>query len=146
MSAPHPVSPNYAESYSRAWTSDPLALLQFFAPEGSYTDVAMNSTYRGHDDIARFHRWMLKFAPDSVVEFGDGCAAGGRLYLDWVWSGSFRGSLRLPRGSIVEGTGQSFSVAGVAACRYDDDGKLLSHRDYWDLQTMLAQLGESGGA
>jgi steroid delta-isomerase-like uncharacterized protein len=141
MSQPHPSDADFADAYSRAWTSEPVGPLKFFAPHGSYIDVAMNATYTGREEIARFHRWMLKFAPDSAIAFSDGCAADGRLYLQWVWSGTFEGALRLPDGSSVESTGAKFSVPGVAACRYATDGKLLSHRDYWDLSTMLRQVG-----
>ena len=141
MTHPHPSDAGFADAYSRAWTSEPARLLDFFAPDGTYTDVPMNATYTGREEIARFHRWMLKFAPDSVIEFSDACAADGRLYLGWVWSGTFEGALRLPDGSSVESTGAKFSVPGVAACRYAADGKLLSHRDYWDLYTVLRQVG-----
>lgn len=141
MSQPHPADADFADAYSRAWTSEPDGLLEFFTPDGSYIDVAMDATYTGREEIARFHRWMLKFAPDSAIAFSDACAADGRLYLQWVWSGTFEGALRLPDGSSVESTGAKFSVPGVAACRYAADGKLKSHRDYWDLSTVLKQVG-----
>jgi steroid delta-isomerase-like uncharacterized protein len=141
MTHPHPADADFAAAYSQAWTSEPGQLIDFFAPNGSYTDVAMGATYHGHDEITRFHRWMLKFAPDSAIEFTDACAGGGRLYLQWIWSGTFEGSLRLPDGASVEATGAKFSVPGVAACQYAADGKLLSHRDYWDLGTVLRQVG-----
>jgi steroid delta-isomerase-like uncharacterized protein len=141
MTRPHPRDAGFAPAYSRAWTSEPAELLDFFAPNGTYTDVAMDATYTGRDEIARFHRWMLKFAPDSVIEFGYGCAADGRLYLEWVWSGTFEGALRLPDGSSVQSTGANFSVPGAAACRYAANGELLSHCDYWDLSTVLRQVG-----
>jgi hypothetical protein len=136
----HPTDPGFSAAYSRAWTSKPIELLEFFATEGSYTDVAMDATYTGRDEIGRFHRWMLKFAPDSVIEFSDACACDGRLYLEWVWGGTFEGTLRLPDGSSVQSTGAHFSVPGVAACRYANNGELLSHCDYWDLRGMLTQV------
>lgn len=141
MTRPHPTSSDFAAAYSQAWTSQLDELLDFFTPDGSYTDVAIGTTYQGREEIARFHRWMLKFAPDSVIEFSDACAGDGRLYLEWVWSGTFDGSLRLPDGSSVQSTGAHFAVPGVAACHYGADGKLLSHRDYWDLGTVLRQVG-----
>jgi SnoaL-like domain len=137
---PHPSAPGFADAYSRAWTSQPIELLNFFTPDGSYTDVAMGATYSGREEIARFHRWMLKFAPNSLIEFSDSCAVDGQLYLQWVWSGTFEGALRLPDGSSVRSTGANFSVPGVAACRYVPNGQLLSHRDYWDLGTVLRQV------
>jgi steroid delta-isomerase-like uncharacterized protein len=137
----HPADADFAAAYSRAWTSDPVELLEFFAPGGSYTDVAMGTTYNGREEIAQFHRWMLNFAPDSAIEFSDTCALDGQLYLKWLWSGTFEGALRLPDGSSVKSTGSNFSVPGVAACRYAPNGQLLSHRDYWDLSTLLRQVG-----
>jgi steroid delta-isomerase-like uncharacterized protein len=141
MTPSHPADADFAAAYSRAWTSEPVELLDFFAPEASYTDVAFDATYNGREEIARFHRWMLKFAPNSAIEFSDACAVDGRLYLQWVWSGTFEGTLRLPDGSTLRSTGANFTVPGVAACRYAANGELLNHCDYWDLSTMLRQVG-----
>jgi len=140
MMIPHPTDAGFAQAYGEAWTSDPVRLADFFTPEGTYTDVAMNTTYTGRGEIGRFHRWMLKFAPDSVIDFSDACASDGQVYLQWIWSGTFHGTLRLADGKTLEPTGRPFSVPGVAACRYGTDGKLLSHRDYWDLATVLHQV------
>jgi steroid delta-isomerase-like uncharacterized protein len=143
MTPPHPSDADFAAAYSQAWTSQPVELLDFFTPDGSYTDVAMAATYYGRAEIARFHRWMLKFAPDSAIEFSDACPCDGRLYLRWVWSGTFHGALRLPDGSSVQSTGAKFSVPGIAACRYAADGELQSHRDYWNVSALLTQVGAS---
>ncbi|MER5538885.1 hypothetical protein [Streptomyces mirabilis] len=37
---------------------------------------------------------------------------------------------------MIEPTGARFSVPGIAGCA---DGRLLSHRDFWDLATVLDQ-------
>jgi steroid delta-isomerase-like uncharacterized protein len=140
MTIPHPTDAGFATAYGEAWTSDPVRLLDFFTSDGTYTDVTMNTTYAGREEIGRFHRWMLKFAPDSVIDFSDACANDGQVYLQWIWSGTFHGALRLADGKTLEPTGRPFSVPGVAACRYGTDGKLLSHRDYWDLATVLRQV------
>ena len=111
------------------------------SPGFSRGEDVKNATYTGREEIARFHRWMLKFAPDSVITFSDACAADARLYLRWIWSGTFGGALRLPDGSSVQSTGANFSIPGVAACRSDANGELLSHCDYWDLNTLLSRIG-----
>lgn len=141
MTTPHPTDPNFAKAYSAAWSTDSEKLLKFFAPEGTYTDVAMDGTYQGHEEIARFHRFMLRFASDSLIEFGDTHATDGRLCSNWVWSGSFNGPLRLRSGKLIDATGTQFSVPGVAVCKYDESGKLTSHDDFWDLATVLDQAG-----
>lgn len=142
MTTPHPTDDldRYAAAYSTAWTEDPAGLLEFFDPAGTYADMAMGTTYTGRDEIQRFHRWMLKFAPDSVIEFCAPAAQHGVLYLEWLWEGSFEGSLQLADGSLIPSNGQRFSVPGIAACRFGEDGKLTSHRDFWDITQMISQL------
>nr|WSZ21054.1 ester cyclase [Streptomyces canus] len=125
-------------------TSDTGSLCEFFVDEGTYTDVAMGTTYKGHENIRRFQRFMLGFTADSVIEFGALLAADGRLYAEWLWSGSFSGPLRLRSGRVIEPTGARFGVAGIASCTYGADGKLISHRDYWGLATVLDQAAAAG--
>jgi hypothetical protein len=143
MNAPRPTDDldAFTDAYSTAWTTNPIGLLEFFESGGSYTDMAMGTTYEGHEGILRFHRWMLKFAPDSVIDFFAPAIRDGVLYLEWLWSGSFEGALRLPDGCLIPSNGQSFGVPGIAACRYGTDGEPSSHRDFWDAAQLTAQLG-----
>ncbi|WP_155948599.1 hypothetical protein [Mycobacterium sp. URHB0044] len=46
----------------------------------------------------------------------------------------------MPDGALIPSNGQRFEVPGVASCRHDADGKLMSHRDFWDAGQMIAQL------
>lgn len=140
---PHPADADYPDAYGRAWTHDPDLLTEFFTPDGTYTDVAMRGTYRGRDEIQRFHRWMLTFSPDSLIVFTEPAVADGRAYFEWTWSGSITGPLRLPSGGSVDAAGKQFSVTGIGACRYDDHGLLTSHRDFWDVGLLVDQLGDT---
>lgn len=144
-SIPHPTDATYAAAYSKAWTEDPDHLVDYFAEDGTYTDVAMSGTYRGRDGIQRFHRWMLKFSPDSVIDFSSPAVQEDRLYLEWTWSGSIDKPLRLPSGQFVDAAGRHFSVTGIAACRFDSHGKLTSHRDFWDVGLLVEQIGHQLG-
>ncbi len=115
-------------------------MLEFFAPTGSYTDMAMGTTCDGHDGILRFHRWMLKFAPDSNIDFfapavGDGVLLSG-VDVEWKLRGRAAAVTGWRPHSIQWPTLRS---PGIAACRYDADGKLTSHRDFWDAEQMVAQ-------
>lgn len=138
---PHPTDDDFASAYSKAWTTDPDHVVEFFASDGSYTDVAMGMTYAGRDGILQFHRWMLKFSPDSVIRFYNAVAQDGLAYLEWSWSGSINGPLRLPSGQKLDAAGKHFDATGIAACRYNGDGKLTSHRDFWDVGLLVDQLG-----
>ena len=54
MNAPRPTDDldAFTDAYSAAWTTDPIGLLEFFDSGGSYTDMAMGTTYEGHGGIA----------------------------------------------------------------------------------------------
>ncbi|OZF40620.1 hypothetical protein CH294_04855 [Rhodococcus sp. 14-2483-1-1] len=138
---PHPTDPEFTQAFSKAWTDDPDALVEFFAPEAYYRDMAFEPKYVGREAISKFHRYMLKFAPDSFIEFEDIRAADGRFYGKWRWSGTYGGPLRLRNGKVIDASGKQFTVFGVAICEYGDDGRLTSHEDYWDLVTVLDQVG-----
>ena len=140
---PHPTDADYADAYGRAWTHDPELLCTFFTADGTYTDVAMRGTYQGRAGIQRFHRWMLTFSPDSLIVFTEPAVADGRAYFEWTWSGSITGPLRLPNGSSIDAAGKQYSAPGIAACRYDDQGLLTSHRDCWDGGLLVDQLGDT---
>ncbi|MEV5835627.1 nuclear transport factor 2 family protein [Nocardia sp. NPDC052112] len=147
MPTPHPTDPEFREAYGRAWSApDPASLVAFFAPDGTYSDVARSDEYTGHPAIARFHGFMLRFAPDSVIEFDTCHASAGRIYAEWIWYGTFSGSLQLPNGTLADANGREFRVPGIAACTYRQDGKLTSHRDFWDFATVLHQAGVPIGA
>jgi hypothetical protein len=141
MTRLHPTDPSFAESYGIAWTSEPARLAEFFAPDGIYTDVAMDTTWQGHDEIGRFHRFMTKFAPDSYIEFQQPLTGPGWFSSEWRWSGTAAGALKLRDGGVVDATGKHFEVPGVAVCRFRADGALTSHKDFWELATVLHQIG-----
>lgn len=137
----HPTDPGFAQAYSKAWTDDPVALVKFFAPDAYYRDMAFEPYFRGHEAISKFHRYMLKFASDSHIEFDEIHAADGRFFAKWVWTGTYDGPLRLRSGQKIDASGKQFTVPGVAICLYGEDGKLTGHEDYWDLATVLDQVG-----
>lgn len=140
---PHPAADDFAEAYGRAWTDDPDLLCTYFAEHGTYADVAMGGTYVGREEIRRFHRWMLRFSPDSLIVFSHPAVQDDRAYYEWTWSGSINGPLLLPSGDRVDAVGRHFSVTGIATCRFDPEGKLTSHHDYWDVGLLVEQLGQS---
>ncbi len=141
MSRPHPRDPGFTAAWSAAWSGDPEELLGWFAADATYTDVAMGGSYTGHAEILRFCRFVLRFAPDSAVEFAPAVVGDGGLHAEWEWRGSTASPLRLRTGELVDLGDATFAVPGVAVCRFDEAGLLTSHRDFWDVTTMLAQAG-----
>jgi len=134
----------YLAAWGEAWScGDADRLLPFYAPGAVYTDVGSDLAFGGHDAIRDFYDFMLKFAPDGLIEFHDAHGDEHGFAAEWTWSGTAVGKLKV-RDSVYPATGKAFSVPGVAFCTLADDGTLRSHSDYWDMHAVLLQLGVLG--
>ena len=130
----------YLAEWGRAWTEDLDALLALMAEDAVYTDVGSDLAFHGHDEIRRFHRFMETFTPDGLIEFHDAHGDDGGFAATWTWSGTATGPMKV-RDTVYPASGRSFSVPGVAFCTLADDGRIATHRDYWDVHDVLRQIG-----
>ena len=82
-----------------------------------------------------FSRQVFNAFPDLKIELTSHVAANGRAMLEWIMSGTLSGSLLgLPA------TGKSFSIRGAAIFELQD-GKIARSSIYWDMSTLVRQLG-----
>jgi len=101
---------------------------------------AMGVTHSGIAELARFFRYMLAFSSDSHIEFTSLIRDGAAFAAEWRWAGTSDGPLQLA-GKTYEPTGLRFDVPGVAICRTRDDGLIVCHKDYYDVATLVRQIG-----
>jgi steroid delta-isomerase-like uncharacterized protein len=117
---------------------DVTAALQCLAPGAEFTNplgaIPVPDGVRGMLDgyVSAFpgNRFEVK----NVLEVGDQVA----LEADWV--GTHTGPLPLPNGAVVPATGRAVRSPMVTIFRVIE-GRIVSHRSYWDLSGFLAQLG-----
>jgi steroid delta-isomerase-like uncharacterized protein len=132
---------DFLAAWGHGWScGHPEALVPLYAAGCRYVDVGSSVEVIGHDELRRFYRAMLKFAPDSEVRFLDGHGDGRGFAAEWIWSGTASGSIRLD-GKVHPAPGAFFSVPGVAYCTLADDGTIASHKDYYDMRAVLQQAG-----
>lgn len=104
-----------------------------------YDEVATHRTVRGIDDVlAVWQGWAATFQ-DSKGTFDVAHVAGNTVVLEGAWRGTHTGALKTPGGDIPA-TGRTIDIR---ACVIVDvaDGKAQRFRQYFDMATMLAQLG-----
>jgi steroid delta-isomerase-like uncharacterized protein len=136
----------FLDAWSTAWScGDPDRLLPLMAPDALYRDDGSDLDFHGHDEIARFYRFMLRFAPDSAIRFTAAHGDADGFAARWTWSGTASGRLRLGD-RVHETTGATFSVEGVAWCGLTDDGLLASHVDYYDMRAVVQAVVVDPGA
>ncbi len=119
--------------------------MPLYAAECVYVDVGSAVEVRGHEQLRRFYRAMLAFAPDSQVRFLDVYGDGRGFAAEWIWSGTASGAIRID-GDVLPCPGAAFSVPGVAYCTLAADGTIASHKDYYDMRAVLKQAGVLGEA
>lgn len=136
--------PAFLDAYGAAWSAGGTGPAGFFAAHAVYVDVASDVRAEGPAGADRFLRWQLAFASDSVVRFTSLIGDERHFSAEWTWSGTADGKLTLA-GTTHAGTDRHFSVPGVAVCSVDETGAIILHKDYWDMRTLLAQIGLAAG-
>jgi steroid delta-isomerase-like uncharacterized protein len=139
MSAPRFGEEGFLHAWGAAWSADVDALLTMCADDVVYTDVGAGTTFRGADELRGFHAFMEKFSPGGLIEFHEAHGDRDGFAATWTWSGTQKGPIRIA-GVQYPATGRTFSVPGVAFCTLAADGRIATHRDYWDVLDVLRQL------
>lgn len=109
-----------------------------------YDEVATHRMVRGVNDVlAVWQGWAATF-PDSKGTFEVAHVAGNTVVLEGMWRGTHTGALKTPGGDIPA-TGRTIDMR---SCIVVDvaDGKAQRFRQYFDMATMLTQLGISNAA
>jgi len=110
-------------------------------PDFAYDEVATHRKIKGPDEaLAVWRGWATAF-PDSAATFHGAWVSGNTVVLELTWKGTHTGPLEMPKGPIAA-TGKRIeiracNVVEIAA----DTGKAKLQRQYFDMATMLQQLG-----
>lgn len=117
------------------------AAKEALAPDAVYDEIATGRRVEGHAAILpTWKEWATAF-PDSRATFENAMAADNTVTLELRWRGTHNGPLNLPSGKL-EPTGKSIEVR---ACQVIElvNGKARAIRHYFDMATLLKQLGIS---
>lgn len=83
--------------------------------------------------------WRAAF-PDAKGAVTSAIAAGDTAVIEITWTGTQTGALATPMGSSIPATGKKMDVTAVQIV-HTSGGKITETRHYFDLMTMLTQLG-----
>ncbi|MDN5939358.1 MAG: nuclear transport factor 2 family protein [Salinisphaera sp.] len=117
------------------------SFLKAYAPDMKFTDVPMDVHADNPEGVRAFLAPFTdpavggehKFYPDNYI----GDATGG--VMEWAWEGTMGEADLLQLGRSV--AGETFKLRGASVLRFNADGQVTEHRDYWDLATMLRSVG-----
>lgn len=111
----------WAEVWTRCWPAqDPEPIVALYAEGAKYRALAFREPDLG---LSGVHRYLTEnFEVEEGVEcwFGEPLVDGNRATVEW-WA------------SWTE-NGEPVTLAGATVLRFDDDGQVVDHRDYWNQQ------------
>jgi steroid delta-isomerase-like uncharacterized protein len=131
-----------AERYFRCIeTGDVTGALACLAPGAEFTNPL--GAMPVPDGVRGMLQGYVSAFPDNRFEVKNTVAAGDQVVMEGDWVGTHRGPLPLPSGQSIPATGRAVRSPFVTVFRVSE-GRIVSHRGYWDLAGFLTQLGLGG--
>ena len=122
--------------------SDPMWLekgMAAYAANSTFTNVPLGVTLPGPEGYKLLVLFFAEGFPESSVEITNIVATEDQAIVEYTGRGTNTGPLHLPGGD-VPATGRSAELQFCDVLRMSN-GKIVSHRSYYDTMTLLQQLG-----
>ena len=112
------------------------------APDFIYDEVATSRRVQGLNQVIALWKGWAAALPDSKANFDNAYVSGDKVVLELTWRGTHEGPWETPKGPIPA-TGKPIEVRSCMVCEVADE-KLKVARHYFDMATMLQQIGMGG--
>src|SRR5713101_10085104 len=115
-----------------AWNShDADKVVAFYTEDVVYEDVAYGVVNHGAPELRKFAAGFFEAVPDLRLELISSAIREGHGIAEWILSGTDK---------RLYNTGKKFSVRGVSVFEMRG-GKCSSNKDFYDLATIMRQVG-----
>ena len=120
------------QAWVDAWNAhDADSVASLFATNATYLDVPFNAKSIGPAQIHDFAAFFISASPDLHIQLVRGVFNGHHGTIEWIFSGT---------DVSIFGTGKKYSFVVVTVI--DTENNLITTNiDYYDLDTMLCELG-----
>ena len=109
----------WAGVWVRAWPAkDAEAIVSLYADSAEYRALRVPRSRGRPPGVRRYLEHNVAVEHDIECRFSEPFAGGDRAAVEWwaSWNES----------------GADLTMAGVTILRFDDDGMVIDHRDYWN--------------
>ena len=96
------------------------------------------------DQAKAYTQGFINAFPDLHFELKQKVAQGEYVVINWVGSGTHTGPLLTPTGGTLPATGKKATVVGSTTYQIKN-GKAVKGWTYWDMVSLLSQLGMMPG-
>ncbi|HEV8470011.1 MAG TPA: ester cyclase [Candidatus Limnocylindria bacterium] len=110
-----------------------------FSSDAVYEEIATQRRDQGPDAIVKTAKAWKKAFPDAKGTITKVVESGDTVVLEITYEGTHRGDLEGPMGTIPA-TYKSVKLPAVQVNTFKGD-KIVESKEYFDLMTLLAQIG-----
>ncbi|HEY3296953.1 MAG TPA: ester cyclase [bacterium] len=114
-------------------------LTNLYAQNSVMVNMPWNTTFRGRDNVLNYIRILRTAFPDMKVTLTHQTAQDDTVVNEWLLKGTHKGVLKSPTGDIAP-TNRSVEIPGVSIFEMED-GQVVNIRQYWDINSLLRQIG-----
>jgi steroid delta-isomerase-like uncharacterized protein len=119
---------------------DAGAVADLYAVEAVLHDPQQPEPIPGRDAIREAYAQMFRTFPDAQVTISNRHVEGNLMMYELRLTGTNKGPILTPDGEIPA-TGERIDVPGAVFADLDADGRFRDTRRYYDVATMMRQLG-----
>ena len=127
------------ENYMGAWNAHDVKKIDtFYADDVVWYDLGYDYTTKGKKNVTKaIINAFMSSVPDMYwVKSGDVFVSKNSIVYEWTYGGTFNGEWD---GVAIKN--REFSIKGISTTTINKDGKITSHKDYYDLYSFKKQLG-----
>lgn len=109
----------WASVWQRAWPEKDIeSIVALYADDATYRALAFRAPDHGVSGVRGYLSRTFAEERDVECRFGEPVVGGDRAAVEW-WA------------SWIEGDAE-VTLAGVTVLRFDEQGQVVDHRDYWN--------------
>jgi steroid delta-isomerase-like uncharacterized protein len=125
----------FVKDWWAAWNShDWKKTSPFYADDCIMEDLPSKISH-GKREVEAYYEYLLVGYPDLHFEAKTTFGGKNQIASEWIMSGTHTGNT-----ARFKATGKKFSVRGVSILEVQS-GKIIRETDYWDMVSLLRQLG-----
>ncbi len=110
---------SWSEKFIDAFNTHEVApMVELCAPNIKWEDVSGHIDYDGLDGVKNMIELTMMAIPDCRFTHHGGIENGNQYSVEWTISGTI--------------FGQEFACRGASVGEFDDEGRIVHNRDYWD--------------
>jgi len=143
MPTPQEIRQKNAQFLEALNFHDLEAIGSYYSEDATRSIPRLPEPAKGVEAVKGTYKTTFGGFPDVTFEFCNQVIEGDSNVVEWVMSGTHTGVLEGGPQPIPP-TGKTLRLSGVAITKVGPDGKIIEERSYYDMATMMAQLGLLG--